>query len=49
MVYRTCSLAKLRGTSMVDRYLKNSVSKGIVQVIKHVGFQLYRVHPDGAI
>ena len=28
-------------------YLKNSFSKSIVHVIKHVKFQLYRTHPDG--
>ena len=33
----------------IDTYLKNSVSKSIVLVIKHAKFQLYRVHPDGVI
>ena len=28
---------------------KNSISKRIVHVIKHVNFQLYRLHPDGVI
>ena len=31
----------------IDRYLKNGVSKSIVH--KYVNFQLYRVHPGGAI
>ena len=35
------------GYKDIDRYLKNGVSKTIVHVIKHVNFQLYRVHPDG--
>ena len=29
--------------------VKNGVLKSIVYVIKHVNFQLYRVHPDGVI
>ena len=33
----------------IDRYLKYSVSKSIVRVITHANFQLYRVHPGGAI
>ena len=33
----------------IDRYLKNSVSKSIVHVIKHANFHLYRVHSDGVI
>ena len=32
-----------------DRYLKNSVLKHIVHVIKHVNFQIYRVHTGGII
>ena len=32
-----------------DRYLKNGISKSIVQVIKYANFQLYTVHPDAVI
>ena len=40
-------VTKIKGTS-TDR-LKSGVSKSIVHVIKHVKFQVYRVHRDGII
>ena len=33
----------------INRYLKNGVSKSIVQMIKYANFQLYTLYPDGVI
>ena len=44
-----CNFIEKKTLLLVDRHLKNSVSKSIVHVIKHANFQLYRVHPDGVI
>ena len=33
----------------IDTYVKNKVPKGIIHVMKHVNFQLYRAHSDRII
>ena len=40
---------KSRSKGTINIYLKNGVSKSIVDMIKHANFQLYRVYPDGVI
>ena len=54
MPYRICENLKLRSIIILSlkahwQISKNSVSKIIVNVIKHANLQLYRVHPDDVI